>query len=183
LETVVEAARLLERKRNGSIQIVLAGDGDKYKKLRNMSRGLRNVIFTGWIDEVSIFALMHISSVGLSPYIKNAFQSLPNKPFEYMAAGLPILSSLQGELEMLIRSEKLGIQYQAGDVSSLVENVLWFLENIEERKAMGVRARKLLEERFSVEKVYGSLAKHLEHVGSERSGLPEAAKFGSIRHD
>lgn len=100
LETVIEAARVLEKDTCNKIQFVLAGDGDKSRKVRKMAHGLSNIVFTGWLDQGSLLELVHISSVGLAPYITGALQSLPNKPFEYLAAGLPILSSLQGELEI-----------------------------------------------------------------------------------
>lgn len=164
LETVIKAAMVLGVGDTRNIQIVLVGDGDKGRKLREMSHGLQNVIFTGWQDQVSMLALMQLSAVGLAAYKEEALQSLPNKPFEYMAAGLPLLSSLRGELEGLIRQEQIGLQYQAGNVSSLAEKINWLLNYPEERIAMGQRARQLFDERFSVDVIYPGLARHLENV-------------------
>jgi len=164
LETVIEAARVLQVEGPLNIQIVLAGDGEDGPKLRAMSYGLENVVFTGWLDQTSILALMRLSSVGLAAYGKNSPQSLPNKPFEYMAAGLPILSSLRGELEDLIRGEQIGLQYRAGDVASLVEKIRWLAANSDARRVIGTRARILFEERFSAEVIYPRLAQHLEEV-------------------
>ncbi|NJO06275.1 MAG: glycosyltransferase family 4 protein [Chloroflexaceae bacterium] len=158
LETVIEAARLLHAQGVTQVQFVLAGDGDKGKRLRNLARGIDTVIFPGWLDERSIHALLKLSSIGLAPYVKGALQSLPNKPFEYMAAGLPILSSLQGELETLITNEHIGKQYQPGNAQSLVDQVRWFLDHPDTATAMGKRSRRLLEERFSTETVYARLA-------------------------
>jgi len=174
LETVIEAARILQQEGTLNIQIVLAGDGDDGPKLREMSHGLQNVVFTGWLDQTSILALMQLSSVGLAAYGKNSLQSLPNKPFEYMAAGLPILCSLRGELENLIRGEQIGIQYRAGDVASLVEKIRWLAANPDARMEMGTRARRLFEERFSTDVIYPQLVLHLERVASQGT---EVKKF------
>ncbi|MEM4203348.1 MAG: glycosyltransferase family 4 protein [Candidatus Methanomethylicaceae archaeon] len=167
LETVIKAARVLQEDDALNVQIVLAGDGDRMAKLREMVNGLENVVFTGWIDQIAISTLLHFSSVGLAAYCESALQSLPNKPFEYMAAGLPILSSLRGELESLIREERIGLQYQAGDVNSLVEQIRWLAANPEARREMGMRARRLFEERFSADVIYPRLVQYLEKVASQ----------------
>lgn len=167
LETVIKAARALQVDGSPNIKIVLAGDGDYGPKLREMSRGLQNVVFTGWLDQISISAFMQLSSAGLVAYGKNALQSLPNKPFEYMAAGLPVLSSLHGELETLIRQEQIGLQYQAGDVASLVGKIRWLAANPDARCEMGRRARKLFKERFSADVIYPRLVQHLERIASQ----------------
>ncbi len=165
LETVIRAARILQSSDiSSNIQVIVAGDGDNGARLREMARGLQNVVFTGWLDQNSIVALLRLSSVGLVAYTAEALQSLPNKPFEYMAAGLPLLSSLRGELAALIRDETIGVQYQPGDAPSLVESIHWFLLNPDARRAMGLRARRLFEERFSAEVVYPRLIQHLEKI-------------------
>ena len=81
-----------------------------------------------------------------------------------MAAGLPLLSSLRGELEDLIRIEQIGLQYQAGKANSLVEQIRWLVTHPAEREDMGLRARRLFEERFSAEVIYPRLVEHLEKV-------------------
>jgi hypothetical protein len=92
LETVIIAARALKVESNSLVQWVLAGDGDKGTRLRKMAHNLPNVIFTGWLDQISTLALLRLSSVGLAAYTNHALQSLPYKPFEYMSAGLPAYS-------------------------------------------------------------------------------------------
>ncbi len=164
LQTVIEAARVLDQADDDSIQFIIIGDGDAGPKLRTQAQGLKNIVFTGWFDQLSIVTMLKLSSVGLAPYRDDASMSLPNKPFEYMARGLPILSSLPGELESLIRQEKIGVQYLANDVSTLIESIRWFSAHSDERQVMGLRARKLFEERFSVEVVYPKLITHLENI-------------------
>lgn len=181
LETVVEAAKILHKHADGEkIQIILAGAGDQEAALRRRADGLPNIVFTGWLDQVSISTVLAYSSAGLVAYKENALQSLPNKPFEYMAAGLPILSSLHGELEDLIKDEAIGLQYQAGDVGSLAIQLVWLSEHPEERKEMGKRSRKLFEERYDADLIYPSLVKHIEFVAAESLGR-HPSEFGEKR--
>lgn len=169
LETVVGAARQLQTGGRRDVQIVLAGDGDMAPRLREKARGLSNVVFTGWLDQSSLKTIMHITDVGLAAYSVGALQSLPNKPFEYMAAGLPLLSSLPGELERLIAEHQIGLHYRAGDVQSLTEKIVWLAEHPTERAAMGQRARKLFEDQFRADIIYPKLVAHLEQVAASTS--------------
>ena len=165
IPTVFEAAQGLSRDREHDVRFVIVGEGDKGQEWRACAQGLTNVVFTGWLDHPGVMAALRCSSVGLAPY-DSALISLPNKPFEYMAAGLPLLSSLRGELESLIRDEQIGLQYQAGNVESLGDRIRWFADNPAERMAMGQRARKLFEERFSVDVIYPKLVAYLEQVAT-----------------
>ena len=166
IQTVLSVARTFDQAGRRGVRFVLVGDGDNRRTLEELAQGVSNVTFSGWFDQVSIRAMLNLSSVGLAPYRDDASMSLPNKPFEYMAAGLPLLSSLPGELETLIQDEQIGLQYQAGDVQSLVEKIVWLSEHPSERVAMGQRASKLFEERFRADIIYPRLVAHLEQVAA-----------------
>lgn len=164
LETVIRAARMLMADQPAGIQVVLAGDGDQGARLRDLARGVGNVVFTGWLERPDVTALLSVSDAGLAPYAATAVQSLPNKPFEYMAAGLPIVSSLPGEMGDLIRDTNTGLQYRAGDDATLTRHLLWMAAHPEEVQTMGKRARALFRERFREGAIYPSLVSHLERV-------------------
>lgn len=166
LPTVIRAARSLQQAGHRGVRFVLVGDGDDCRRLRRLARGLDNVTFTGWFDQLSIHAMLNMAAVGLAPYRDDATMSLPNKPFEYMAAGLPLLSSLRGELETLIRDERIGLQYKADDANALAERILRLKADPGERLAMGRRARQVFEARFSAEIVYPALVRHLEQTAA-----------------
>ncbi|MGQ9524956.1 MAG: glycosyltransferase family 4 protein [Armatimonadota bacterium] len=162
LDTVIDAARMLDEK-GGRIQIVLAGDGPRSSDLRRKAEDLGNVVFTGWLTGRDLRDLMRLASVGLGPFSEGA-GCLPNKPFEYMAAGLPIISSLPGELEEILHREGVGIRYTAGDAKSLADAIKRLAEHPEERQAMAVRSRELFERQFSADIIYPRYVQFLEQV-------------------
>jgi glycosyltransferase involved in cell wall biosynthesis len=173
LDTVISAARLLRLAGETRVLIVLAGTGELAPRLRASASDLPNVIFPGWLDQGDAWSLLRASSAGLAPYTRDALQSLPNKAFEYMAAGIPIVSSLPGELEALLLGERVGRQYRAGNPASLAEAMRWLAGNPEERRAMGERARAVYEERFSTPAIYPALVRHLQRM-SEAAGAMAA---------
>lgn len=168
LETVVECARLFQAEGRNDIQFVLAGDGDKAGALRRQAAALRNIVFTGWLDQPSLRMLMKVTAVGLCAYTPEALQSLPNKPFEYMAAGLPQISSLGGELEEILRQHRIGLHYAAGDARSLHEQVARLVGDPETRRQMSLRARQVFQEYFDAALIYPALAAHLEQIAQLR---------------
>ena len=69
-----------------------------------------NVFFTGWIDYSQLLALKKLSIATLAPYRNTPdFQmSIPNKIIDSLYFGLPIITSLKGEVENIIRKYNVG---------------------------------------------------------------------------
>lgn len=151
LETVVRAAQVLKESGDSRVHFVLIGDGDSAKSLRELASGLHNITFLGWLGHQSLYDILTCSDIGLAAYHVRATQTLPYKPFEYMAAGLPLLSSLPGELSELIFTEKIGASYEACDVQSLVWAIRNLISSPKELEEMRQRSRKLFDSRFSTD--------------------------------
>ncbi len=97
----------------------------------------------------------------------NAVQSFPNKPFEYMAAALPILNSLKGELTQLIAEKNIGINYQAGDASSLADAIIFLYNNPQEISYIGNQGKKVFDNNFNSENIYLNFVNYLEVINNE----------------
>jgi glycosyltransferase involved in cell wall biosynthesis len=167
LDTIIEAAKILEKKGDERYLFVFCGDGEKSTEWQQQCKGLANVLFLGWINNITITALIKMSDVGLVCYTKNATQSLPNKPFEYFSGGLPILSSLKGELAIIINEYKCGYTYQAGNANDFLRVLNEITIDDEKRKIMARNAFRLYENRFSAKKIYLGLVKYLEDITSK----------------
>ncbi len=161
--TLIEGIRLL--KKEFDVQLVVCGDGSHLVDLKRKAAGLENVLFPGWVDAPKIASLMSMSALGVAPYASDAPAfSLPNKPFEYMAGGLPVLSSIRGELRAILESCACGLSYEADDVNDFVEKARRLLSFPAERRAMGQRAHRLLTEEFRIESIASRLESHLNDV-------------------
>jgi glycosyltransferase involved in cell wall biosynthesis len=169
LNTILETARGLIKAGRHDIQFVLAGDGDQGPYLRQRAAGLESVVFAGWLDQTDLRILMSLSTAGLCAYATGAPQSLPNKPFEYMSAGLPQISSLPGELEKIIAESQIGLQYTAGDADSLRRQILRLVDSPDERNAMAINASKLFHREFAAGRIYPRLAEHLEQIATAKA--------------
>lgn len=166
LTTVIDAARELQVQGNDKVQFVISGDGDRAFKYKESAKGLRNLVFTGWIEKADIDGLMHIADIGLMPYTKNAKQGLPNKVFEYMSAGLPILSSLQSETMDILEEEHIGLTYQPGSKDSFMEQLLKLVEDESLRNSMHLNALKAFDS-YNAELVYGRMVDYICKAGGQ----------------
>jgi len=163
--TMVAAAGLLES-RGVPVHLVLAGNGHKFDAARKAAAGIRSITLPGWLDRQDVVALLQISHIGLAAYSRRAPQSLPYKPFEYMAFGLPIISSLEGELREFIKIHDVGIHYCAGDTASLADAVGQLTADPNRRNGASRHARLLFASRFDARIITGQLVKYLEALAS-----------------
>jgi len=183
LESVIRAARKLKDQGVNDCQFVLSGEGEGRARLEKMACGMENIVFTGWLNADQIARMMQKVHVGLAAYRKGAPQGLPNKIFEYMAAGLPILSSLSGECEQFLKTNFCGISYAAGSPDSFIEALLSLTADENRRKELGANGLRAFRSHYSASVVYPRLAGHLEHIATEapRTQPPARAAVGRLR--
>ena len=146
LETVIKAVRLLEDRGTRGLSLTLCGSGAKDSKLRALAYGSLIIHFTGWIDANQISCILRTHDMGVLSYSKTATQSLPNKPFEYMAYGVGLISNLDGEMDEILKQESCGFSFKTGDVEGLAKLIKQLLND----RSLVYSARKN-SERFFLE--------------------------------
>jgi glycosyltransferase involved in cell wall biosynthesis len=170
LKTVVEAARRFQYEGRTDVQFVLCGDGSKMPILRQQADGLSNVHFLGWIDAPTLQAAHSAASIGLCAYANDALQSLPNKPFEYMASGLPVVSSLSGDLATLLERQQCGLSYRAGDATSLAGTVSELLSDPQRFQVMRANSYQTWFNHYRSQDIYSRFVDHITTL------LPDTAR-------
>lgn len=149
------------------LRLILCGAGKLNEQLRQEFHGSDEIRILGWLSRSSILELMRQSQLGLIPYkVSRDFSiSIPNKAVEYLAGGLPILTSLNhGYLFDLVSKNECGIFYEAGDVEGLMSKLSRVLESKTALLAMARNARMLFEREFRPENVFGAMESHLCEV-------------------
>lgn len=166
LGTVIKAARNLGDARH--IQFVLTGAGEKDVEWRREARDLPNVIFTGWAGSDELSWLARMAWAGLAAYRPQASMSLPNKLFEYMRTGLPVLLALEGEARTLVESEAIGAAYEPGDHRDLARLVRSVAGDVQWRERCAANALALFERKYSASIVYTEFAEYIESMARTR---------------
>lgn len=119
MECLAAAARILQ-KDVPAVRIWVAGDGPLRSRLaRAVEQGLGNLHLLGQVEHSALASIYRSCDVGLCAYSGDSNVGMPDKAYDYMAAGLPIISSLRGDLQEFIRTRQIGLFYEPGDAQSL----------------------------------------------------------------
>ena len=164
LDPVLGAARAFQAAGRNNVQFVISGDGERGSRWRAEAQDLRNVVFTGWIGADEINWLRTHAAIGLQPYVAGAPQGLANKLFEYLSAGIPVVSSLAGENQALITDHNCGLTYRAGDAIDCARCIRQLLDVPGMRKRMGDNGKRLFDQKYDGRAVFETLVEHLETV-------------------
>lgn len=176
LGTILAAARRYLAAGQHDVQFVLCGDGPRRRAYQQAADGLPNVVFAGWVGPLELRALFEMSTVGLAPYAATAAQSLPNKPIEYLSAGLPVIASLRGELGDLLAEGRCGANYQAGDSADLYACLEQLRGSSDSLAAARNAAKQLFDTTFDAAIVYPQMIDYLnEHKATTQSSERFAA--------
>jgi glycosyltransferase involved in cell wall biosynthesis len=163
LKLILEVARRLKGNGKKDLLFFLAGTGEQYERLKAEATDLPNVLLPGWIEASDIDKALFSSWAGIVPCnsVKNA---APNKVFEYLSAGLPLISSLEGEMAELIDDHAMGLNYRPGDAEGLFNCIQKLSTDSSLRSEMAANASRFFEEYGDADRIYTEYAEHVEKV-------------------
>ncbi|MCG8557572.1 MAG: glycosyltransferase family 4 protein [Proteobacteria bacterium] len=130
------------RPRFSGLRLLVVGDGPLRHELEQAARELGvvdSVVFTGALPHEQVGALIRCFDVGLAPYpaLEHSFYFSPLKLFEYMASGVPVVASAQGQVADIIVPNETGLLHAPGDTLSMASAVEQLLVDPERREALG----------------------------------------------
>jgi glycosyltransferase involved in cell wall biosynthesis len=166
LGVVLEAAKMLQDGTVPSeIAFIFLGDGKEKPTLQKQAAGmgLSNVMFLPPVPKSEMAEALAGADACLAILkpLEEYKTTYPNKVFDYMAAGRPVVLAIDGVIRAVIEAASCGIFAQPGDPSALAEAIRKLSANKSKARIMGLRGRKYLEEHFSraviAEKLLGVL--------------------------
>jgi glycosyltransferase involved in cell wall biosynthesis len=164
VESIVQVAKRLAREGFDGAEFVIAGDGPKRAALEKEAKGLPNVRFLGWVGAKDLAKAYASSHVGLACYRRGATQSVTYKLFDYLAAGMPIVHSLPGEMEALVAREKVGRFFEPEDADGLCAIVKELCAERDSLPEWSKAARRFAEAQGDSAKTYQRMAAFLERL-------------------
>ena len=166
LEIIIEAARELE---NTHAQFVIQGAGPEKEKLVTLHKkyALKNIHFLEPVTKSEMPGILKSVDIAIVPLKKlDLFKgAIPSKIFEALAMKKPLLLGVDGEARKhFIENAQAGLFYTPEDIDSLKTQVLYFLENPDETKKMGDRARNYVADVFDRNKIAEGLYDELQNM-------------------
>ena len=113
--------------------------------------GWERVAFHGWASRPEVASILGNVRAGLVLFhpAPNHLDAQPNKMFEYMAAGLPIIASDFPLWREIVDGAGCGLLVDPQDSAAIAEAMEWLLANPEEAEAMGQRGREAVERQYN----------------------------------
>jgi glycosyltransferase involved in cell wall biosynthesis len=160
LETLIDAARLLDP---GEVQVVVVGHGPEREQLVARAANVPNVAFVGPVPKGQVaaaIALFDACYVGYRSSPLYRFGVSPNKLYEYLAAGRPVLFSADAANQP-VQEADCGRTVAPEDSVALAAAIRSLAACSEaERARLGANARAYVERRHD----YGRLAEELAGI-------------------
>jgi glycosyltransferase involved in cell wall biosynthesis len=104
-----------------------------------------------WRDNFSRVARATIGCVFYEDNENNRI-GLPNRTFEYMFGGLPLLVSDFPELRRVIEDAQCGLAVDSAQPEAIAEGAIWLLDHPAEAQSMGRRGREAVLDRYHFER-------------------------------
>lgn len=153
LDAVLDAAAVLKQRGRSDIKLLLIGQGKLKAALqaRAAREGLDNVVFHDPVNKASLAGLMAATDLGLQ-ILANVpafyYGTSPNKFFDYIAAGLPVLNNYPGWLANMITKHGCGFAIPPDNPVAFADALEQAAADHDALKAMGQRGRALAETQF-----------------------------------
>jgi glycosyltransferase involved in cell wall biosynthesis len=187
METILDTAALIE---DPQCRFILVGSGSQsawLEKEIDRRRLARNVRLAGRFPSKTMPAILDEASALLVTLARseNLALTIPSKIPAYLAAGKPILGSLDGEANQVINQSGAGIAVPAEDAPALAEAIGKLLAMTREQRAeLGRAGRAYYETHFSPEELAVALERHLRQaVTAKTNARQKKAERSHERHE
>jgi glycosyltransferase involved in cell wall biosynthesis len=148
--TIIESAKLL--KGSSEIEFVFIGGGSTEEDLIKECKkhGMTNVHFLGSFAMDKTSEIVNICDLSVVSFmdLPILFTNSPNKLFDSLSAGKPIIVNSAGWTKDLVEQSNCGFYVDPNRPQELVDRILYLQLNPEIVNNMGIASRKLAERKY-----------------------------------
>lgn len=152
---IKEIVHSLEYLSYDNVKLILIGSFVEkgFKSELETLSGWGKVEYKGWMAQQEVYLEMQKADIGLLCFlpVPNHLYSVPNKLFEYMSAGIPVIASHFDYFKEVIIKNKCGICINPEDPRDIAKAIDYLISHREEAKMMGENGRKAVLEKYNWE--------------------------------
>jgi len=149
---LIQAAKII-LKQFPDVHFLILGDDQSDKKL---AQELKQIVKTENLNDYITFAgvrqdvpeILAITDVFAFPSLWEGFSLVT---LEVMAAGVPMVATDVGSIREVLVDRENGLIVPPKDVAALAEGIKFMLSDPERAKAMGLKGKKAVQEKFAIE--------------------------------
>lgn len=151
--TIIETAKLLNN--NTEIEIIFIGGGSQETVMKKKCEqyNLKNVFFLGEFPMKTTSEIVNFCDVSIVSFLDLPilYTNSPNKLFDSLSAGKPIIVNSAGWTKELVENNGCGLYVNPNNPSDLVEKIHYLKSNNEILTKMGGESRKLAQNKYDKE--------------------------------
>jgi glycosyltransferase involved in cell wall biosynthesis len=156
LNSAIDVAQELQHRQRDDIKLVFVGQGKLKPELvtRAKNENINNVIFHESVNKAKLAGIMNSADIGmqlLSNIPAFYYGTSPNKFFDYISAGLPVINNYPGWLAGIIEEKNCGFSVEPDSPQIFADALVEAADNRDALLLMGENARKLAKSSFNRE--------------------------------
>jgi glycosyltransferase involved in cell wall biosynthesis len=155
LEEVIDAVKDL-----AGVKFIIAGIGPDKDIIEQKVANLDSILYIGLISYEEVIKRISDADILFAfydPKITNNRYASPNKLFEAMMCGKPIIVNTETSAAKIVEKENCGLVVPYGDIDAIKEAIIKLKNNPSLRQKLGENGRKAYEERYSWATMEGRL--------------------------
>lgn len=136
-----------------TIEYRIVGDGPLRSELGDRVKELgieKVVLFLGARSHEEVVKELQDADIFFLP---STAEALPVSLMEAAATGLPVVATFVGSVPEVVNNEKSGFVVPPGDIPAMTEKLIWLIEHPEKWGEFGREGRKIIEEKFDIDKL------------------------------
>lgn len=165
VETIIQAASLL---RSRGVRFTLIGNGQTFANCEQLRRqwGADNVDFQGWksLADIQTQAEQSHLALGIFGSTDKAARVIPNKVFEALAMGIPLITRRSAAVEELLTDHHDVYMVPAADAKQLAEKILWVREHYTEACQVAQQGQRTFLAAAAPEQLARTLQRQIERL-------------------
>ena len=166
LGVILDAADRLRSRTD--IQFLFVGDGKEKSALQKRAAelGLQNVVFVPAVPKNEMNEVLAASDccIAILKPLELYKTTYPNKVFDYMAAGKPVVLAIDGVIRKVVEDSQAGVFVQPGNSSEMAEAIQNLADHPEQTREMGISGRRAVEQDYNRSRLAVKLALLLEEM-------------------
>lgn len=153
---IIEMMKALEYIEDPQIKLILGGEfspENLYEEVKSY-KGWEKVQYEGFVDREKVAQILGETKAGLVLFLPapNHISSQPNKLFEYMSAGIPVIASDFPLWRQIIEDAQCGLLVNPLCPKEIAEAMKWILEHPNEAEKMGQNGLKAVQNTYNWER-------------------------------
>jgi glycosyltransferase involved in cell wall biosynthesis len=162
-----EAAKVLKSKGRSDIKILMVGEGQQREELVELAKkeNIENFIRLDLMPKQQLIGYIQQAFVSLVPLKGTPVldTSSPNKFFESLAAGVPVIQNTQGWMKDFLIEHEVGFTLDPNDPEQLANQLIWLNDNPLEAERLGQKglqvAKRFFDKDYLANKMLGIIIK------------------------